>query len=222
VATRRWRKSILSPATWREIGAARRALSAKEHDLVIDTQGLLRTGLIAKVSRGVRHGYDRDSIREPLASMFYDVRHRVGRDLHAIERNRLLTAAALGYKPDGAPDYGLDRERFRSDAPPYAVFLHATARTEKEWPVACWVELAAALARRDIDIVLPWGSDTERERAQAIAAQAPNTKVAEKMDLERIAGLIAGAQFVAGVDTGLLHLAAAFGVPLAGCHRAPK
>ena len=38
----------------------------------------------------------------------------------------------------------------------------------------------------------------------------------ERQPLDRVAALIAGASFVIGVDTGLLHLAAALGVPLVG------
>ena len=70
-------------------------------DDVVDTQGLLRSALIARAARGRRHGYDSSSIREPLASVFYDVRYRVSRDLHAVERNRLLSGLALGYSPQG-------------------------------------------------------------------------------------------------------------------------
>ena len=36
----------------------------------------------------------------------------------------------------------------------------------------------------------------------------------ERAPLDAVARLIAGAQFVVGVDTGLMHLAAALGVPL--------
>ena len=67
------------------------------------------SALIARVAHGRRHGYDASSIREPLASHFYDVRYRVDRNLHAVERNRILSGLALGYTPQGAPDFGLDR-----------------------------------------------------------------------------------------------------------------
>ena len=94
----------------------------------------MRSGIIARIARGRRHGYDSRSIREPLASAFYDIRHRVSRDLHAVERNRILTGLALGYVPQGAPDFGLARARFAGSGPRYAVLLHATARASKEWP----------------------------------------------------------------------------------------
>jgi heptosyltransferase-1 len=216
VASRRWRREgLMSPAVWREMAAFRRAVQARRYDLVVDTQGLFRTGLMSWLARGTRHGYDRASIREPMASAFYHVRHSVSRDLHAIERNRQLSGLALNYVPQGAPDYGLEREALRdSNAAPYAVLLHATARADKEWPVANWIGLKDALARRDVDLLLPWGRDEERERAVRIADGLPRARVIDRLPLDGVARLIAGASFVIGVDTGILHLAAALGVPL--------
>ena len=165
VAWRRWRKSLTAPATWAEIKRSLRAVRAQRYDAVIDTQGLLRTGVMTKIARGPRHGYDRASIREPLASVFYDIRHSVSRELHAVERNRILTGLALGYTPQGAPDFGLDRARFQTAGTPYAVLLHATAQPRKEWPVANWIALGRSIAARGLEIVLPWGNERERLRA---------------------------------------------------------
>ena len=214
VAWRRWRKSLWSPATWGEIGASLKRIRAERYDLVIDSQGLLRSALIARVAHGRRHGYDAGSIREPLASMVYDVRHTVSRALHAVERNRILTGLALGYAPQGAPDFGLDRTRFRAAAPRYAVLLHATARPEKEWPEQNWIALGTQLARDGYNLVLPWGSLAEKARADRMAASLPRARVPERQPLDSVARLMAGADLVIGVDTGLLHLAAALGVPL--------
>lgn len=219
VAWRRWRKSWLSPATLAEIGANIRAMRAHRYDEIVDTQGLARTGMIARLARGRRHGYDSQSIREPLASMFYDVRHRVSRELHAVDRNRILSGLALGYTPQGAPDYGLDRARFRGAGARYAVFLHATARPEKQWPVENWIALGKALGGRGLDFVLPWGTEDERLRSEQIAASLDRARVPARAPLDDVAKLIAGADLVVGVDTGLLHLAAAFGVPLVAIFR---
>jgi len=213
VAWRRWRKSLGSAVTWREIHAQRRKLQGQRHETVIDTQGLIRTALMSRSARGVRHGYDRNSIREPLASMFYDVRHTVSRELHAIERNRRLTGLALGYTPEGAPDYGLDRATLRTGDERYAVLLHGTARREKEWPAANWTMLAKALRQDGRTLILPWGSELERTRAVKIA-DATGARVADRLAVEDVARLIAGADFVVGGDTGLVHLAAGLGVPL--------
>jgi len=215
VASRRWRRSLASRSTWCEMRSFAHALRAKEYAAVIDTQGLVRSALVTRVARGRRHGYDAASVRERAASLFYDVRHRVARDQHAIARNRALTGLALGYAPEGAPDFGLDRTQL---APPsrerYAVLLHATARPDKEWPVQHWIALGQALRAHGLGMVLPWATEAERQRSQLIAAAVPAAEVPDLRPLDAVARLIAGASLVIGVDTGLLHLAAALGVPL--------
>ena len=203
-----------APATLGEIAGSLRAIRAPRYDEIVDSQGLLRTAVIARLARGRRHGYDAASIREPLAALFYDVRHSVSRDLHAVERNRILSGLALGFTPQGAPDFGLDRARFPAPGERYGVLLHATARPGKQWPEAHWIALGHVLAGQGIDLVLPWGTDAERARSERIASALPRARVPERAPLDAVARLIAGAQFVVGVDTGLLHLAAALGVPL--------
>jgi heptosyltransferase-1 len=215
VAWRRWRKSLYTRATLSEIADNIRAIRARRYDEIVDSQGLLRSAVVARIAQGRRHGYAALSIREPLAAMFYDIRYRVSRNRHAIERNRMLTGLALGYEPEGAPDFGLDRARFAAPGERYAVLLHATARPGKEWPVANWIALGNALGQQGIELVLPWGTEAERARSERIAAALPGVaRVPERAPLDAVARLIAGAQFVVGVDTGLMHLAAALGVPL--------
>src|SRR4051812_46523004 len=215
VASRRWRRAPLAPQTWREAGAFVRAMREQPHETVIDAQGLLRSALITRFTRGRKHGYDRASVRESAASWFYDQRHRVDRELHAITRNRMLTAQALGYAPDGPPDFGLARAALMSGPPGReAVLLHATARPEKEWPVANWIALAQTLTAAGFSVVLPWGSEVERRRSIQIVAAVPNASVPDLQPLDQVARMIARAAFVVGVDTGLLHVAAALGVPL--------
>jgi len=214
VATRRWRQSLHHPATLREIGGFVRRLRARRYDDVIDTQGLIKSALLTRVARGRRRGYDIESIKEPVASWLYNIRHAVEWEQHAIARNRALTGRGLGYEPEGPPIYGLEREQLASrSAKPYAVLLHATAWPDKEWPQADWRTVAMALGTA-IDIVLPHGTDAERRRSEAIAADVARPRVPDRMPLDAMARLIAGASFVVGVDTGLLHLAAALGVPL--------
>jgi heptosyltransferase-1 len=214
VASRRWRKSLYAPATIAEIRASFRNIRAQRYDEIVDTQGLLRTAILTRAACGMRHGYDASSVREPLASLFYDVRHRVERDMHAVERNRILSGLALGYAPDEAPDFGLDRARIGKDSTSrYGLLLHATARREKQWPNADWIAFAKLFAQR-FELLLPWGTEAERARSEYIAAAVPGARVPDRAPLDQIAKLIAGAQFVVGVDTGLLHLAAALGVPV--------
>ncbi len=213
VAGRQWRRALGQGATWRDIGGFLRRVQSRRYDAVIDTQGLIKSALLARAARGRRHGYDPNSIKEPLACALYDVRHRVGWDQHAIARNRALSGAALGYTPEGPPDFGLDRAALAGPATArYGVLLHATARADKEWPETNWRMLAASLGT-NIDLVVPFGTESERDRASRIAAATPRARVPDRAPLDEMARLIAGASFVVGVDTGLLHLAAALGVP---------
>lgn len=215
IASRRWRRTLAAPSTWRDIAGFARAVRARSYDEVIDTQGLVRSAVVARLAHGRRHGYDASSIREPAAAWFYDVKHRVARDLHAITRNRTLAGLALGYMPDGSTDFGLSRNAIRqTSAAPYGILLHATARAEKEWPEAAWIALGRVLAARGGSLLLPWGTEAEHARSKRIAAQLANARVPERQPLDRMAALVAGASFVIGVDTGLIHLAAALGVPL--------
>src|SRR4051812_32217930 len=170
VAMRRWRRAPWSPSVWSEVARFRAALAEQAYDAVIDSQGLLKSALVCVAAKGTKHGLDRESAREPLAALFYDVRHAVRKGLHAVERNRRLTAAALGYAYGGPLDYGLRA----AGRPPldgaYAVFLTMTSRAGKLWPGERWVEVAK---RGGTKGGLPWGSEAERSPGGRARPQNP-------------------------------------------------
>lgn len=213
VAVRRWRRAWWSRAVWREIGEFRRGVGAERYDAIVDTQGLLKSALLARAAHGERHGMDRASAREGIAASFYDVRHPIPRALHAVERNRRLTAAALGFPLDEELDYGLGSTAQAPMHGAYAVLLTMTSRADKLWPEARWIELGRALA---LPVVLPWGSPAERERADRIGRGIGQAVVPKSMGLDELATLFAHARGVVGLDSGLTHLAAAVGVPTVG------
>jgi heptosyltransferase-1 len=213
VATRRWRRAPWRPAVWSEAARFRAELRAEAYDAVIDTQSLLKSALITSAARGTKHGLDRASAREPLAARFYDVVHRVPKGLHAVERNRRLTALSLGFEPGPALDYGVKQASV--DASPYAVFLTMTSRDDKLWPEARWIELGRALG---MPVRLPWGSETERARAERVAAGIGAAQVLPRMGIAALGAQLAGAKRVVGLDTGLTHLAAALGVRTLGIY----
>lgn len=212
VAVRRWRSALWNPAVWREMRDVRRAIAAERYDVVIDTQSLLKSALITSWARGPRHGLDRASAREPLAALFYDHRHAVARELHAVERNRRLAAAALGYSP-AALDYGL--KKISSGREAATVFLTMTSRVDKLWPEERWIELGRALGA---PVVLPWGTEAERLRGERIARALPNGFVLPRQTIDGLASLFSGSRAVVGVDTGLTHLAAALGARTIGIY----
>lgn len=214
VAVRRWRRALLSAATWREWRAFRDAVRAEPYDLVLDTQGLVKSALLARQAPGRRAGYAAEAAREPLAARFYHDRYVIPKNLHAVERNRWLAAAALGYAPDLPLDYGIAAEPLAAPwlpGQPYCVLLTASSRADKLWPEADWLQLAAALNAQGLACVLPGGSAGERARAASLAAGMAQAVAAPPMGIAELAQLMAGARLVVGVDTGLSHLAAALG-----------
>ncbi|MFC3396886.1 lipopolysaccharide heptosyltransferase RfaC [Brenneria rubrifaciens] len=218
VAIRRWRKSWFSAATRRERAAFRQQLLAKRYDAVIDAQGLIKSAaLITRLARGKKHGLDYKSAREPLASWFYNYRHAISRQLHAVERVRELFAASLRYrKPAERGDYAI-AARFLSplpaDANQYLVFLHATTRDEKHWPEPHWRELISLLQTSGLQIKLPWGAEHEHQRAVRLAEGFSHVEVLPRLTLQQVAEVLAGAKAVVSVDTGLSHLTAALNRP---------
>lgn len=212
VAVRRWRQSPLSPQTWREVGSLRKRLGMARYDIAIDTQGLLKSALITRMAHTRRCGYAADSAREPLASRFYDARFQVAKALHAVERNRRLVAQAGGYAFAGAPDYGIAAVPAPTPGPT-AVLLTATSRDDKLWPEDRWIALGCEFHARGLHCRLPAGNGAERERAERIAARIPHANPLPPSCLGELAAQLSAARIVVGVDTGLVHLAAALGAP---------
>lgn len=224
ISLRRWRAAPLARATWSEAAAFRDALRSERYDVIVDSQGLIKSALVAALARGRRHGLDRASAREPLAARFYDVEHAVPAGLHAIERNRRLAGAALGYAPGPGCDYGL---RVEGGTPPglrlpesrgHALLLTMTSRNAKLWPEENWRALGGWLQERGVACLLPWGSEAERSRCERIAAAVPGAVVPQRARLAELARLAAGARVAVGLDTGLTHLAVAVGVPAVGLY----
>ncbi|WP_300451632.1 lipopolysaccharide heptosyltransferase I [Accumulibacter sp.] len=217
VALRRWRRKLGRLTTWREIGAFRRRISAERYDVVLDTQGLLKSALITRLARGRRCGYAAEAAREPLAARFYDSTFVIPRPVHAVQRNRWLAAAAFDYPIDLPLDYGIvapeiDIAWLADDR--LVVLLTATSRDDKLWDERLWCGVARAMCERGLTPVLPAGNASERQRSERIAATVAGAVVAPPLSLPQVAALIARARLTIGVDTGLAHLAAALGVPV--------
>jgi heptosyltransferase-1 len=210
---RRWRRAPLAMRTWRDMRSFGHRLRRSRYAAILDLQEQVKGALIARLARGVRHGFDRASVREPLAALFDDVHHAVPRDLHFLTRCRRLAGLALGYGVDDPPRWHLRVPPPPAVAPerPYAVALHGTSRDDKLWPEAHWRAMLAALERAGLAIVLPWGSADEERRSHRLAAGLRGAVVPPWLALPDAAGLLARATLAVGVDTGFTHLAAALG-----------
>jgi heptosyltransferase I len=226
VAMRRWKKHIFNKKTWQEISAFKNLIQKNQYDAIVDTQGLLKSALAMRYANGVKHGYDKQSIREPLASKFYDKTYNISYNQHAVTRNRALVAMSLGYAiPTNAPDYGIASKistpgklmdiasQSISLNDSYIIALHGTSRDSKLWPIENWVNLGRELAQQNLNLALPWANVAEFARANLIANQLTNATVLPKLSIAQIANVIGNAKAAVGVDTGLSHLAAALNIP---------
>ncbi len=212
------------------------------YDAVIDLQGLVKSALIAAQARGRTFGFaaPREGLAALAYDVAVEVpralpavtRNRLlaagalGYALDDLPLDYGLAAPPLpaggpnaasptsGHPPvDETPRSRSARKAFHVKAGAYAVLFTATSRADKEWPDADWTTLGAALADRGLRCVLPGGSAAERERARRIADGIVGAIAAPAMGLDDLAGLLGGARLAVGVDTGLVHLAAALGRP---------
>ncbi|HZF78763.1 MAG TPA: lipopolysaccharide heptosyltransferase I [Rubrivivax sp.] len=222
MAWRKWRGQLGSAATWRAMGQLRSNLHAAKYDLVLDLQGLIKSALWARQARAPVAGYDRRSIREPLAAQAYQRTAAVPRGLHAVQRCRLLAAAHLGLPPPaGEPDFGLRAPSGgwlpRGNQGDYAVLIPNASRPEKLWPERHWVEVGKRLLERGCTPLVLWGRPSEQTLAERIAAGCEGD-VPPFLGVGAMAAVLAGARQVVGLDTGFTHLAAAFGKPTVGIY----
>lgn len=225
VAHRRWRRNWWSTEVRRERNALEQDLRARQYDIVLDMQALMKSVWLVRMATGVKHGLDWKSAREPLASLFYDVKHRVEFWQPAVTRQRLLAGATFGYQYGGDPDFGLqafetEARVLRMHEDPYAVIMPSASRDDKLWPEQDWQAVFDVLTEQGLQLKLLAGNKGEVARAEALIAHRPNAIVLPRMDLTEVARCLAAARLMVGLDSGLTHLCAALGRPTVGIYKA--
>ena len=215
IAWRRWRKNLSSSDVRAEMKAFYQDLRNTEYDIVLDAQCLIKSAVVTRMAKGPRYGLDKHSCREPLASMAYQHPQSVAKGLHAIPRVRQLLSQVLNYSIPDTFSYGIDKSRWQRPniEGDYWLFLHGTTWDTKLWPESYWLELAELAVKAGKKVVLPWGNDEEKLRAERIASNIDGVEVLPKMGLNALNAYLAHAQAVVGVDTGLSHVVAALEVP---------
>ena len=191
------------------------SLRARRFDLVVDLQGLFRSGWMAlETFAPVRVGPA--NAREG-AWLFYTHRVRTGSDeQHAIERY-LTIAQALGCER-GPVEFHFavdddDRAAVAAMVPtgPYAVLMPGANWATKQWPVERFAALVEPVRRRfGLESVVAGGPDVS-----GLARQIPGAiDLAGKTNLRQLVALLERAALVVANDSGPMHIAAALGRPL--------
>ena len=227
---RRWKKKILSRHSWKELFAFKRNLQDSSYDIVIETQGLLKSALVCflvkknpnVVIAGLANATQYSGY-EPLARLFYNQCVQVPIDCHAVDRSRWVMCSALNWpliEPSTTPQFypqnfleSLPEKALPGLQKPYVLCFHSTAREAKRWSNENWVTLGKELVKRGYQPVFPWGSPSEKLISTQLADQIPGAIVPPAFSIEGAFTVIADAALTVGVDTGLTHLAAVLGKP---------
>jgi heptosyltransferase-1 len=212
MAWRRWRKTPLAFLRSQERKQFFTALRETSYDYIIDCQGLFKSAFFARFAQGKHVGFSVGTVREKIATLFYQSRYEVPCHLHAIARNQLLLAKALGYTADiNHIDYGL----LRTSAPKNTVIcIPNTSSPKKRWAITQWQTLLQYLSTRVEQVLIPEGLAHEHAYIDEIMKGLPeNIKRLSSDNLTQVKQAIESAKFVVSVDTGLAHLAAALSVP---------
>jgi ADP-heptose:LPS heptosyltransferase len=218
-------------AWWRSAGAARelrdllRRLRRARYDLVLDLQGLFRSGFFARVAGSPRRVGFRDA-REG-APLMYTHKVDVDREQHTVARNIALARAAgidardedlaLQIAPRGR---ALARELQQADNLQPGGFVAAAPPTtwqSKSYPVRHWRRVVRELAGERPVVLL--GSPSPRERAlcAAVAEDQPPGVLdwSGRTSIEALVAVIADAAAVVCCDSAAKFIAQGTGTDVA-------
>jgi heptosyltransferase-1 len=219
-----WKEIKNLPGTVSEIKGLRKFLKSKHYDMVIDLQGLLRSGLITfftPASRKVGFEHAREGSR-----YFYDLKVPGNGAVHAVDRC-LEIAGAIGAKSKKIefPLYAdmKAREkitRLTGNIPEYIVIAPSARWATKRWPAG---NFSSLIERIPLPCMIA-GSKGDSEIAQEIIRGIRNTEqgtqtatavnLCGRTSLKELVALIAGAKAVVSNDSGPMHIAAALNKPL--------
>ncbi|MBT4963500.1 MAG: lipopolysaccharide heptosyltransferase I [Francisellaceae bacterium] len=195
-------------------------LRKEKYDLIIDSQGLIKSMILAVCCHGKVAGYSKHSAREPIASIGYKYKYNISHNQHAISKNRELFSKCLGYSINNhrnSIDYGINPAiNTEIEQKDYLIFLHGTTWASKCWPFEKWLALAKIADKDGIEVQVTYATQQQKNRAIKLASLASNVKIKDHMGLNDAATWISNAKAIISVDTGFGHLAAAFNKPVVG------
>lgn len=235
IGLRRWKKNILSAKHWHELKQFIDVLQKDRYDVIIDSQGLIKSAVVAKLAYRTQAGQitgfanaTEFSGYEPLARTFYSDSVAIPKHCHAIDRSRYLLSSALDIAPinrASTPQFysksfvqqlvsqNLKPEIAKALKAPYVLCFHASARAAKQWGINGWITVGKFLGERGFYPIFPWGSPHEKQISLQIVEGIGGGIVPPAYSITQYFEIITHARFTIGVDTGLTHLAAVLGRP---------
>lgn len=214
---------------WRVFNGVRRQLRRERYELVIDFQGLFKSGLWVGLARGQRKaGFGRGMERSAEGGHLF-LNERVPAlpmDIHALDRNlKLLEALGIPrglveYKfPIGKPARAKLEEQLNDwniASTDRVAAIHPMTR----WPTKLWFgdRFAAVADRLEADglKVVFTGGPADQVSLDDLASRmkSPMRRLASEGGLKSLAALHERARVVISTDTGPMHIAAAVGTPV--------
>jgi heptosyltransferase-1 len=188
------------------------------YDIVIDAQGLLKSAIVSviigrRIIGSKIVGFDKDSIRESMASWFYDDKVNIAYEKNVIDRNCKLISKALNIiieKKDilkkKAFLFSTSTIELRYDI----VFVVGASKENKIYPKEKFLELSQRLDKK---ILAVWGNDEEYAIVHWLNEQNKQIQIAPKGSLNDLIGIISNSKLVIGADTGPTHIAWAVNTP---------
>jgi len=202
---------------WKEL---RKIRKVGKYDLVIDMQGLIKSALVARIiPSDTTLGFDKNSLRESLASIFYDQKYKIDYAENVIVRNLNLAGSALKFSFD--KEEVLSKEVFLYPSQQF-IFDHISSSKKnillipgasypaKSYSIEKFVELTKQI---DANFLTIWGSEKERIIANEIKQLSSTVEVLEELSLDGLISLISQVDLVIGPDTGPTHMAWALNIP---------
>jgi len=188
----------------------------EKYDKVFDFQGLIKSAIVTRlIPAKERIGFDKNSIREKLASSFYSQRFSIPYEENVIMRytgmvNKFLKTNITKKDIDNKKSFFKNTKHRNSSSSTSIVLVLGASFPSKIYPVEKYAEIANSMNARFIAI---WGSDKERKMALKLVSISKNVTIAKKLSLNELKELISTADLVIGSDTGPTHLSWALNVP---------
>ena len=220
-----WKRIKGARTTIKELRSLFKSLKAERYDIVIDLQGLLRSGIFAKATGApVRIGFK--EAREG-SRIFYTHTVKAGKDVHAVDRY-LEMAKFLGcdtYEVKfpfplsftsfaaGEPVRGGQLSTLHFQLPnEYAVIVPGARWETKRWHPERFGQLASMMHVKSIVV----GGESDIDTADIVVNNSDGNAIsaAGKTTLKELIEIMRNARFVVTNDSGPMHIAAALNVPV--------